>query len=43
MQNRNTELKVTGCIEKAKWREFVFDHPQGNIFQTPEIDGRSVY
>jgi hypothetical protein len=24
MQNRNTDdlLKVTGCIEKAKWREF---------------------
>ena len=24
-------------IDKTKWSEFVFDHPHGNIFQTPEM------
>jgi lipid II:glycine glycyltransferase (peptidoglycan interpeptide bridge formation enzyme) len=30
-------LKVVNSIDKEKWSEFVRDHPQGNIFQTPEM------
>ena len=33
----NESFIVTGCIEKDKWGEFVCKHPQGNIFQTPEM------
>lgn len=25
------------AIDKANWREFVLNHPRGNIFQTPEM------
>ena len=24
-------------IDKNKWSEFVYNHPHGNIFQTPEM------
>ena len=24
-------------IDKKKWKDFVADHPDGNIFQTPEM------
>jgi len=24
-------------IERYKWEQFVLNHPQGNIFQTPEM------
>ena len=39
MQNRNmSELfRVSDCIEKDKWIEFVYNPPQGNIFQTSEM------
>lgn len=33
----NESLKVTNCIEKGKWGDFVYNHPHGNIFQTPEM------
>ena len=33
----NKSLKVTNCIEKDKWSEFVYNHPQGNVFQTLEM------
>jgi len=29
--------KVVLHLEKKKWSEFVFNHPNGNIFQTPEM------
>ena len=25
------------CIEKAKWSEFAYNHPHGNIFQTAKM------
>ncbi len=30
-------LEVVDSIDPKKWGEFVRDHPQGNIFQTPEM------
>jgi len=29
--------KVVRELNKRKWSEFVYDHPYGNIFQTPEM------
>jgi len=29
--------KVVRELDKNKWSEFVYDHPYGNIFQTPEM------
>jgi len=29
--------KITADLKKESWEEFVFRHPLGNIFQTPEI------
>ena len=29
--------KVVFHLEKIKWSEFVYNHPNGNIFQTPEM------
>ncbi len=34
-------MEVTASIDRAKWDEFVYGHPHGNIFQTPEM--REVY
>lgn len=34
-------LRVTDSIDHKKWADFVYNHPHGNIFQTPEI--REVY
>lgn len=33
------KFKVTNYIDKDKWSEFVYNHPKGNIFQTPEMYG----
>jgi len=30
-------MKVVTYIDTDKWREFVYEHPHGNIFQTPEM------
>ena len=30
-------IKEIGELDKNKWGEFVYDHPCGNIFQTPEM------
>jgi len=30
-------LKIISEIDKTKWSNFVFNHPKGNIFQTPEM------
>ena len=29
--------KIITELDKEKWSEFVYDHPHGNIFQTPEM------
>ena len=34
-------MEVTASIDRSKWSEFVYEHPHGNIFQTPEM--RDVY
>ena len=34
-------MEVTASIDREEWSEFVFEHPHGNIFQTPEM--REVY
>ena len=31
------DVKITDTLDEAVWREFVDQHPQGNIFQTPEM------
>jgi len=33
MQN----FKITSTLNPAQWSSFVYDHPNGNIFQTPEM------
>ena len=30
-------IEITDSPDKTQWREFVYNHPQGNIFQTPEM------
>ena len=30
-------IAAVNKIDKAKWSEFVYNHPHGNIFQTPEV------
>ena len=30
-------IEITDSIDKKKWDEFVFNHPQGNIFQTSDM------
>lgn len=30
-------FKVTESIDKIQWSKYVLDHPNGNIFQTPEM------
>ena len=34
-------MEVTASIDRAKWSKFVYEHPHGNIFQTPDM--REVY
>ena len=31
------DYRVTSKIDRKQWSDFVFNHPQGNIFQTPEM------
>jgi serine/alanine adding enzyme len=33
----NTVIKIISNPDKGMWRNFVDNHPQGNIFQTPEM------
>ncbi|HOF07520.1 MAG: hypothetical protein WBH72_02770 [Bacteroidales bacterium] len=33
MQN----FKITSTLNPAQWSSFVYDHPNGNVFQTPEM------
>ena len=35
--NNCTIISDSNNIDKNKWSEFVFNHPNGNIFQTPEM------
>jgi len=30
-------IEITESPDTKQWSEFVLDHPQGNIFQTPEM------
>ncbi len=30
-------MQVVRSLDKSRWRNFVSEHPQGNIFQTPEM------
>ncbi|MFQ6055650.1 MAG: hypothetical protein ACE5J3_06685 [Methanosarcinales archaeon] len=30
-------FKITNSVKKEKWDEFVYNHPHGNIFQTPDM------
>lgn len=30
-------FRIIDSINKEKWSDFVYNHPQGNIFQTPEM------
>lgn len=33
----NEQLTTTTHVQESQWRHFVEQHPQGNIFQTPEM------
>jgi len=35
----NNTFKITNSVKKEIWNEFVYNHPKGNIFQTPEMYG----
>jgi len=30
-------VKITSSLDTKKWSDFVYNHPHGNIFQTPEM------
>jgi len=30
-------IEITDCRDIKQWGEFVYNHPHGNIFQTPEM------
>jgi len=30
-------FEITDSADVTKWSEFVYNHPHGNIFQTPEM------
>ncbi|MEA2015876.1 MAG: hypothetical protein U9O59_04115 [Actinomycetota bacterium] len=32
-----SNYKVVRELDKKKWSDFVYNHPHGNVFQTPEI------
>ncbi|MBI5030197.1 MAG: GNAT family N-acetyltransferase [Chloroflexi bacterium] len=36
-QLERSEMKVVRALEERHWKEFVDQHPQGNIFHTPEM------
>jgi lipid II:glycine glycyltransferase (peptidoglycan interpeptide bridge formation enzyme) len=29
--------KITRELNKCQWSSFVYEHPNGNVFQTPEM------
>ena len=35
---KENTLRLTEMIEKKKWSEFVYNHPHGTIFQTPDME-----
>lgn len=37
MSDENREIKAVIELPRDKWTEFVYNHPHGNIFQTPEM------
>lgn len=37
--SRRTKYMLTNSVKKEIWNEFVYNHPKGNIFQTPEMYG----
>lgn len=30
-------IEITNCPDTRQWSEFVYNHPQGNIFKTSEM------
>ena len=32
-----TNFKITSALNPAQWSSFVYEHPNGNVFQTPEM------
>ena len=34
---QNSMIEITESPDKTRWSEFVYNHPHGNIFQTPEM------
>jgi len=32
-----TNFKITSILNPAQWSSFVYEHPNGNVFQTPEM------
>ena len=39
---QNSMIEITDSPDIKQRSEFVYNHPQGNIFQTPELAGRSL-
>jgi hypothetical protein len=37
MDLQNSMLEITNSTDVTKWSDFVYNHPRGNIFQTPEM------
>ena len=35
--NNQALISDSNKIDKTKWSEFVYNHPHGNVFQTPEM------
>ncbi len=31
------KYKITRELNKCQWSSFVYEHPNGNVFQTPEM------
>jgi len=34
---KDDSLKMIENIDREEWSKFVYNHPYGNIFQTPEM------
>ena len=39
LRAKHQKFKITNSVKKEIWSEFVYNHPKGNIFQTPEMYG----
>jgi serine/alanine adding enzyme len=35
--NTSPHLQIANALDETTWRQFVHDHPQGNVFHTPEM------